>query len=75
MPSLYSEELRTGFWSKNLTKYGYLFEAAIHKKLLAVAKKQAQAEATRTGYVVVDIDLFLKRNGALRPLNRFDAMS
>ena len=55
---LYSEEVRSDFWSKSLSRYSHLFEAAIYRQLLYVAKEQAQYEASRKGYVVVDIDIF-----------------
>ena len=55
---LYSEEVRSEFWSKSLSQYSHLFEAAIYKQLLDVAKEQAQFEALRKGSVVVDIDVF-----------------
>ena len=55
---LYSEEVRTDFWNKSLSKYSYLFEAAIHRQLLDVAKKHAHFQASGKRYVVVDIDVF-----------------
>ena len=55
---LYSEEVRTDFWNKSLSKYSYLFEAAIHRQLLDVAKKHDHFQASGKSYVVVDIDVF-----------------
>lgn len=55
---LYSEEVRIDFWQKSLSKYSHLFEAALDRQLLDVAKENARFEATRTGDVVVDVDIF-----------------
>ena len=55
---LYSEEVRADFWGKSISKYSYLFEAAIYRQLLDVAWENARFEALGTGYVIVDVDIF-----------------
>lgn len=55
---LYSKEVRTDFWNKGLSKYSHLFEAAIYRQLLDVAKENIQFQDLGKGYMVVDIDVF-----------------
>ena len=55
---IYSEEVRTDFWQKSLSKYSHLFEATLYRQLLDVANENARFKATRTEGVVVDVDIF-----------------
>ena len=42
MRLLYSEEVRGDFWDKSLPEYSHLFEAAIYRQLLDVARENAR---------------------------------